>query len=104
ESEDGILSREDINGRACSIELYLGVDVLTDSEGALRPVQWKSLVPSMNRRQGEIVGKELVQKAFRAKYSQAQRDPETVRNQDWTGLRLILDEICTVASRLSITP
>ena len=33
-------ARMDVNGLAGSIELYLGVDVLADQEGALSPVQW----------------------------------------------------------------
>jgi hypothetical protein len=104
ESAGRIRSREDVNGLACSIELYLGADVLTGPEGALRPVQWKSLIAPMNIYQGEVVDKELIHQAFRAKYALALKSPEAVKKQDWAGLRLILDEICAVASRLSVTP
>jgi hypothetical protein len=96
-------SLADVNGLACSIELYLGTDVLIDTEGALRPVHWKSLISPLNMYQGEVVGKELIQRAFRAEYALALKNPEIVKNQDWTGMRLILEEICAVASRLSVT-
>jgi hypothetical protein len=87
----------DVNGLACSVELYLGTDVLTRPDGSLRPVQWTSFFPSMDRYQGKVVEKELIHQAFRAKYNLALKDPENAKKQDWSGLRLILDTICAAA-------
>lgn len=42
----------DVNGLAGSIELYLGVDVLTRSDGTLSPVQWRSYSAGVKAYQG----------------------------------------------------
>ena len=51
----------DINGKACGIELYLGRAALS-SNGALRPVRWKSEVS--DAWQGEVDGKVAVREKF----------------------------------------
>ena len=56
----------DVNGLACGIEMYLGLDVLTKN-GDLLPVQWKALNEKENKYQGEILEKGFVQQEFRAK-------------------------------------
>jgi len=48
------VSQMDVNGMACSIELYLGRDALSDGAGALRPVRWTGWDPKMGRYQGAI--------------------------------------------------
>jgi hypothetical protein len=88
-----------INGLACSIELYLGHDVLKIEDGSFRPVQWRAFIPGMAPYQGEIVGKREVHESFRAKASVARSSPEAVRDQDWEGLRLILDVILSQLGR-----
>ncbi len=61
----GPLGRQnaDINGKACSIELYLGRRALT-SNGALRPVQWTNYDKNTETYQGEIEEKEAIREAF----------------------------------------
>jgi hypothetical protein len=54
----------DLNGRACSIELYLGTDVLTGDDGELARVQWTGYNQPMRRYQGEILGKGELQKKY----------------------------------------
>jgi HEPN/Toprim N-terminal domain 1 len=54
---------QDINGKACSIELYFGRDVLT-SDGSMVPVQWKALDERVKRYQGEIQGKDKLKTRF----------------------------------------
>jgi hypothetical protein len=54
----------DVNGMACSIELYLGRDALSDEAGDLRPVRWTGWDSKMGRYQGEVEGKALVQNRF----------------------------------------
>jgi hypothetical protein len=53
-----------INGRACSIELYLGLEALAESNGSLAPVRWGGYVAKADRYQGEIVDKARVVAAF----------------------------------------
>jgi hypothetical protein len=87
------IERSDVNGRAASIELYLGRDVLTRTDGRLYPVQWKSISAGVGQHHGEVTGKHEIHQAFRAKAAAASRDPAIVSQQDWDGLRLILDSI-----------
>ena len=89
----GSINLADINGLAGSIELYLGEDVLRKADGTLRPVQWKSFIAGMKRYQGEVVEKDAVQKAFRAKSEAALGDPAVAVTQDWKDMRKILDAI-----------
>ena len=48
------ITNMDINGLAGSIEMYLGVDSLTEKK-ELIPVQWKGFDSSLKKYQGEIV-------------------------------------------------
>jgi hypothetical protein len=89
----GHLANADVNGLAGSIELYLGRDVLTDPDGVLRPVQWRTYVAAAHQYQGEIVGKDAVHEAYRAKVTAARMDPGRITTQDWSGVRAILDLI-----------
>ena len=54
----------DVNGMACSIELYLGRDALSDGAGGLRPIRWTGWDEKMQRYQGKVEGKDQVQKRF----------------------------------------
>lgn len=58
-----------INGLACSIEMYLGVDVLT-RDSKLIPIQWKAFDDKVKKYQGEIVDKNYVHETFRNKLEQ----------------------------------
>ncbi|NYJ73181.1 hypothetical protein [Allobranchiibius huperziae] len=88
----GHIEHANVNGLAGSIELYLGTDVLTQEDGALAPVQWRSFIQSLRAYQGEIIGKERVHKLFRLKvenYASSGGFDEAA----WHGLRSILDVI-----------
>ncbi|MBA8815688.1 hypothetical protein FHX48_000740 [Microbacterium halimionae] len=83
-----------VNGTSASIELYLGTDVLTDPKtGWLRPVQWKGYNATLGAYQGEVIGKDAIQKAFRSKVTAARDNPRVVASQDWSGLDTILDQL-----------
>jgi hypothetical protein len=97
DSPQGSLSLADVNGSAGSIELYLGKDVLTREDGTLRPVQWRSFIPGMARYQGEVTEKELIHISFRVKYAMALKDRAIVQEQDWEGLRQVIDAIRNAA-------
>lgn len=101
ELPDGTLPVTNVNGLAGSIEMYLGRDVLTRPDGTLRPVRWTSYFPDMNQHQGQVDDKEAIHEAFRAKSKAAIENPENVEQQDWSGLRLIIDAICAAAEHVS---
>jgi hypothetical protein len=90
------LSDMDVNGLAASIELYLGVDVLTQPDGKLSPVQWTSYIEGMKVYQGRVLHKTDIQKRFRYKERLASTDPEQVMNQDWSGLDAIVASLINV--------
>ncbi|MFI9574568.1 HEPN/Toprim-associated domain-containing protein [Microbispora rosea] len=83
----------DVNRLACSIELYLGRDVLTENNGKLTPVQWKGYMSKVRAYQGEILDKGRVQKAFAGKMKAARADARLIETQDWSGIISIFDAI-----------
>ncbi|WP_319781052.1 HEPN/Toprim-associated domain-containing protein [Maridesulfovibrio sp.] len=83
-------SLHNINGQACSIEIYLGEDVLRKNDGELCPVEWKSKNKKINRYQGEIVEKKYVQKRFLKKLQKCTEDKTQITKHDWTALNKIL--------------
>jgi hypothetical protein len=86
------ISDLDINGLACSIELYFGVDVLT-RDGRLVPVQWKGYDDSLNQYQGEILHKRELQYSFFEKHSKCSADLSLIGAMDWEPMRLVLQTI-----------
>jgi hypothetical protein len=58
---DGVAN---VNGRAASIELYLGRHSLNDERGNLRPVRWTGYVPPIKTYQGEVECKAEIQARF----------------------------------------
>jgi hypothetical protein len=103
EPPQSTLQVADVNGQAGSIELYLGRDVLTRPDGTLQPIRWASPVSGGDRRQGQIADKGAIHQAFRAKSKAAHENPEHAEQQDWSGLRLIIDAICAAAQRARMT-
>ncbi|MCO8274789.1 HEPN/Toprim-associated domain-containing protein [Actinoplanes sp. TRM 88003] len=88
-------STMDVNGLACSIELYLGDDVLRRQDGELIPVQWKGFMGKVKKYQGEVMDKSAIQRAFDDKVKRARQDPGCVGQQDWQGLRSVLERLIT---------
>ncbi len=78
----------DINGLACSIELYLGIDILTQ-DGELAPIQWRGYDHTINQYQGEIMGKKQLQERFLKKATECKDDISQLEKTDWTSLRLL---------------
>ena len=93
----------DVNGRAASIELYLGRDVLTRPDGTLYPVRWTSGDRTAGPRQGKFDDRDkaAIHKAFRAKAKAALGDPAQAGQQDWSGLLLIIDAIFAAAVHIT---
>lgn len=91
------LSKQNINGLACGIELYLGIDVLINN-GELTPIQWKGYNEGLGRYQGEILHKSAIQKKFLQKLSECSTNTSEIENYDWAGLRQIFQHIFEVFS------
>ena len=54
----------DVNGAACSIELFLGRDALGLADGTLSPVRWSQWNARVERYQGELDRKDAVGSRF----------------------------------------
>ncbi len=86
------MANEDINGRACSIELYLGRDVLTKGEGFIS-VQWKGFDERVKRYQGEIQEKDMLKTKFFDKLSAAKKTSGADPSGDWENMKILLNAI-----------
>ena len=87
------ISRMNVNELAGSIELYLGEKCLRDENGDLAPVQWKGYSQSVGEYQGEVLDKRTIQQRFEDKLSACEKNPDLLSTYDWTGIRLILNEL-----------
>lgn len=67
-----------VNGSACSIELFLGLEALKDDRGQLRPIRWKSWNKSAKLYQGALEDKGDATKSFLAAMK-AGGDPHALR-------------------------
>lgn len=85
-------SYQDINGLACSIELFFGDDVLKEEEEYV-PIQWKGYDENLHRYQGEIIKKNLMQNKFEEKLKKCFKNPELINQFDWQPMDLLLYEI-----------
>ncbi len=94
------MSSMDVNGLACSIELYLGSDVLRGNDGRSQPVQWRGFNQKLQRYQGELIDKRRAQEAFIDKAQAALASPRVRQVQDWTGMELVLTTIIESVSEL----
>jgi 5S rRNA maturation endonuclease (ribonuclease M5) len=93
----------DVNGHACSIEMYAGRDALTDSAtGELRPVVWSTHIRAVGAYQGEVADKAAIHDAFRAKVVSALEDPAVIDDQDWDGMDAILDKLMELLRSLGV--
>ncbi|MFH8534770.1 HEPN/Toprim-associated domain-containing protein [Streptomyces tendae] len=90
----GTSAPADVNGQAGSLEMYLGQDTLTDTNGDLMPVRWKAVEPKTGLRQGALSepDKKAVQKRFEAKLKAA-RSGQPAGTEDWGGISAIIDAI-----------
>lgn len=80
----------DVNGLACSIEMYLGDDVKRDPDGKLIPIHWKGFDQTLKQYQGEILQKSFIQKNFYKKIDSCLNDRNTINSRDWAGVDAIL--------------
>lgn len=86
----------DVDGRACSLELYLGRDALTGPDGRLRPVRWTGFNEKLGQYQGEISSKGEVQKRFEEILACVRADPSERTKYDFAGIEAIFDAMFRV--------
>ncbi len=85
----------DVNGLACSIELYLGREIISDENGKFIPIQWKGFDQRINKYHGEILNKTTILKKFKDKINDCKNDLSRISNYDWEPLKLVFDKIFT---------
>lgn len=84
-----------VNGLAAGLELYGGVDALSDGLGDLLPVQWRGFSEALGQYHGEVLHKNEIQRRLRAKLADCINDRTRISAYDWTGLRAILEVVFT---------
>ncbi|MFA5831436.1 MAG: HEPN/Toprim-associated domain-containing protein [Candidatus Paceibacterota bacterium] len=89
------VSSKNINGLACSIELYLGSDVLKKG-GEIMPIKWGGFDDLTKKYQGEISNKTEVQKNFQKKINECTKNPSLLLTTDWNELKIVWNEIFKV--------
>lgn len=82
-----------VNGLACSIEMYLGQDVLRNETNDFVPIQWKGFDTGMQAYQGEVLEKKLIQKRFEDKLKE-QKYNEII-SSNWNEMKVLLEYIMT---------
>lgn len=95
----GILN-VDINRRACSIELYLGQDILKDDAGAFIPVKWGGWDTRQKDYQGEIMQKKQIQDKFKEVVSRVEKDRTLLNSYSWDDLKLVFQMLFSEAAKL----
>jgi hypothetical protein len=89
----GCISKMNINGLACALEMYLGTDVLIDASGSLTPVELIGVNDGIGQPQGRLLRKYQILEAFERKLTLSERSPERIPEFDWTGVTSILRSV-----------
>ena len=97
------INNDNINGLACSIELYLGSDALKNGDTYI-PIQWKGYDSKLKKYHGEITKKCDIQKYYFQKLKVCEKDNQNLDNYDWSGIKLILNTIFNIQCILLIPP
>lgn len=89
---NGRLVYDNINGRACSIELYLPKEFLTFN-GNLSHIIWKSLDDKLQKYQGEINNKADIFKRFTEYRSEIENGQKSFDISIWGNMKVLVDNI-----------
>ena len=86
-----------INGLACSIEMYLGRDILVHDEPDYPmkyvPIQWKGYSQRLKKYQGEVLNKEQIHKKYFEYLEDLSEGKASDEQHDWEGLNAIIELI-----------
>lgn len=91
---------EDVNGRAVTIELFLGKDALTADNGTLRLVHWGQQVNGVYQASFSKEDKNVIQETFRSAIVSAKRDGAFKTSYDWSSMLSLLNYVCECSSGL----
>ncbi len=97
EGPDG-RAHSSIDGRACSLELYLGQQALADEGGLQRPVRWGGYNDKVGRYQGHVVGKADVLERFESALADVRSGKVARRTLDLAGIEAIFERIVEVVT------
>lgn len=86
------ITLQNINRLACSIEIYLGRDVLV-KDGDLIPIQWKGFDSRISKYQGEILDKTKIQDRFRKKLDQFSQNTNELQTEAWQEMHLLFQHL-----------
>ncbi len=86
------ITKMDINTLACSIELYLGKDVLKENNDYI-PIQWKEYKKNIEKYHGGLLKKSTVQDKFKNKLETCLEDKSKINDYDWDGVKAIWEKI-----------
>ena len=86
-------STMDINGLACSLELFFGRDILEQEGGSLIPVQWRGYDIALKQYQGEIMYKGELNDRFIKKAEACLTDRSAISRYDWSDMNLLLEHM-----------
>lgn len=90
--------RQNVNGRAASIEMYLGRDVLEGDAGILPVVRWGAFDAGLRDYQGEIESKRQVLERFREKARRGYSPDDST----WSDLRAVWTAIIDDCRRIGL--
>lgn len=96
---NGKIVDDDINCRACSIELYLPDDIIKDENGVLYPIIWTSLIDykingqPFKSYQGVIDGKNNIKKNISTYITNVQNKKINFELSKWEKMKKLLDSM-----------
>jgi hypothetical protein len=90
----------DVNGKACSIEMYLGKHVLCNSDRSYIPILWSNYQGNIREYQGAIRDKDKSLKRFNERMDAIESGQLALSAHDWSGLQAIFHMIFREASTL----
>jgi hypothetical protein len=82
----------DINGLACSIELFFGKDILQQGDGTLTPIMWTGYKERICQYQGEILNKEKLHKKYRQKLEFAEKTHQ-INKVEWEDMIILIEKL-----------
>lgn len=93
-------TRYDINGRACSVEFYFGLECLLTASGEPLPVRWTGFNNGISDYQGELVpaDKKTVQERIDKMLTTAEAG-DTPLDDRWDAMRKIAQTLIAAAAR-----
>ena len=89
----------DINGLACSIELFFGKDVLQRDDGSLTPIRWTGYKDRISQYQGEIQDKSILQEKFRNKLALAEQ-VQDIEKANWKEMIILIETLISVVNNI----